>query len=444
VPALEPCAWAAFGLLWRPGGSFNPDENAMFDRNTSTLALTDPELWAAVQAENRRQEDHIELIASENYTSPAVMQAQGSQLTNKYAEGYPGKRYYGGCENVDVVEQLAIERLKQLYGAQFANVQANSGSQANQAVFFALLQPGDTIMGMSLAEGGHLTHGMPLNMSGKWFKVVSYGLDANEVIDYDAMERMAHEHKPKLIIAGASAYSLHIDFERFARVAKAVGAYFMVDMAHYSGLIAAGAYPNPVPHADVVTSTTHKSLRGPRGGIILANNEDIAKKINSAIFPGIQGGPLMHVIAGKAVAFHEALQPAFKQYQQQVVANAQAMAQTLIERGLRIVSGGTQSHVMLVDLRPKNLTGKEAEAILGAAHMTCNKNGIPNDPQKPMVTSGIRLGTPALTTRGFKEEQARITAHLIADVLDKPHDEANIATVRAKVSALTRDFPVYR
>ena len=415
----------------------------MFDRNTSTLALVDPELWAAVQAENHRQEDHIELIASENYTSPAVMQAQGSQLTNKYAEGYPGKRYYGGCEHVDVVEQLAIDRLKQLYGANFANVQANSGSQANQAVFFGLLQPGDTIMGMSLAEGGHLTHGMPLNMSGKWFKVVSYGLDAQEVIDYEAMERLAHEHKPKLIIAGASAYSLHIDFERFARVARAVGAYFMVDMAHYSGLIAAGVYPNPVPHADVVTSTTHKSLRGPRGGIILANNEDIAKKINSAIFPGIQGGPLMHVIAGKAVAFHEALQPSFKHYQQQVVANAKVLAQTLIERGLRIVSGGTQSHVMLVDLRPKNLTGKEAEAILGRAHMTCNKNGIPNDPQKPMVTSGIRLGTPALTTRGFKEEQARQTGHLIADVLDKPHDEANIAAVRQKVTALTSAFPVY-
>ena len=413
----------------------------MFDRNTSTLALVDPDLWSVVQAENRRQEEHIELIASENYTSPAVMQAQGSQLTNKYAEGYPGRRYYGGCEHVDVVEQLAIDRLKQLYGANFANVQANSGSQANQAVFFALLQPGDTIMGMSLAEGGHLTHGMPLNMSGKWFKVVSYGLDAKEVIDYEAMERLAHEHKPKLIIAGASAYSLHIDFERFARVARDVGAYFMVDMAHYSGLIAAGVYPNPVPHAHVVTSTTHKSLRGPRGGIILANDEDIAKKINSAIF---QGGPLMHVIAGKAVAFHEALQPAFRQYQQQVVANAQVLAQTLIERGLRIVSGGTQSHVMLVDLRPKNLTGKEAEAILGRAHMTCNKNGIPNDPQKPMVTSGIRLGTPALTTRGFKEEQARMTAHLIADVLDRPHDEANIEAVRAKVSALTREFPVYR
>jgi glycine hydroxymethyltransferase len=416
----------------------------MFDRSTSTIAQVDPEIWAAIQAENRRQEEHIELIASENYTSPAVMAAQGSQLTNKYAEGYPGKRYYGGCEHVDVVEQLAIDRLKQLFGANFANVQPNSGSQANQAVFFGLLQPGDTIMGMSLAEGGHLTHGMPLNMSGKWFNVVSYGLDAKEAIDYDAMERLAHEKKPKLIIAGASAYSLRIDFERFAKVAKAVGAYFMVDMAHYAGLIAAGVYPNPVPHADVVTSTTHKSLRGPRGGIILMNDEAIAKKINSAIFPGIQGGPLMHVIAGKAVAFHEALTPEFKTYQAQVVANAKVLAETLISRGLRIVSGGTESHVMLVDLRPKGLTGKEAEAILGDAHMTCNKNGIPNDPQKPMVTSGIRLGTPAMTTRGFKEEQARQTAHLIADVLDKPHDADNIAAVRAKVAALTRDFPVYR
>ncbi|MFG6441185.1 serine hydroxymethyltransferase [Roseateles sp. LKC17W] len=416
----------------------------MFDRNTSTLALVDPELWTAVQNETRRQEDHIELIASENYTSPAVMEAQGSQLTNKYAEGYPGKRYYGGCEYVDVAEQLAIDRLKQLFGAEFANVQPNSGSQANQGVFFALLQPGDTIMGMSLAEGGHLTHGMPLNMSGKWFNVISYGLDANEAIDYDAMEALAREKKPKLIIAGASAYSLRIDFERFGKIAKEIGAYFMVDMAHYAGLIAAGVYPNPLPHADVVTSTTHKSLRGPRGGIILTNKEDIAKKINSAIFPGIQGGPLMHVIAGKAVAFKEALTPEFKAYQQQVVKNAKVLAETLIERGLRIVSGGTESHVMLVDLRPKNLTGKEAEAILGAAHMTCNKNGIPNDPQKPMVTSGIRLGTPAMTTRGFKEEQVRATAHLIADVLDKPHDEANLAAVREKVAALTAAFPVYR
>ncbi len=416
----------------------------MFDKARHTIATVDPDLWTAIEAENRRQEEHIELIASENYTSPAVMAAQGTQLTNKYAEGYPGKRYYGGCENVDVVEQLAIDRCKQLFGARHANVQANSGSQANQAVFFGLLQPGDTIMGMSLAEGGHLTHGMALNMSGKWFKVVSYGLDADEAIDYAAMERLAHEAKPKLIIAGASAYSLKIDFERFAKVAKAVGALLMVDMAHYAGLIAAGVYPNPVPHADVVTSTTHKSLRGPRGGIVVMNDDDIAKKINSAIFPGIQGGPLMHVIAGKAVAFKEALEPSFKAYQQQVVTNARVLAETLIARGLRIVSGRTESHVMLVDLRPKGLTGKEAEALLGRAHMTCNKNGIPNDPQKPMVTSGIRLGSPAMTTRGFKDEQARQTAHLIADVLDAPNDEKVIDAVRAKVAALTRDFPVYR
>lgn len=416
----------------------------MFDRTQSTIANVDPEIWSVIQRENQRQEEHIELIASENYASPAVMAAQGTQLTNKYAEGYPGKRYYGGCEYVDIVEQLAIDRLKKLFGAGFANVQANSGSQANQSVFFGLLNPGDTIMGMSLAEGGHLTHGMPLNMSGKWFKVVSYGLTAEEAIDYDAMERLAHEHKPKLIIAGASAYSLRIDFARFAKVAKDVGAFFMVDMAHYAGLIAAGVYPNPVPHADVVTSTTHKSLRGPRGGIVLMNDEAIAKKINSAIFPGIQGGPLMHVIAAKAVAFQEALQPEFKAYQQQVAKNAIQLADTLIERGLRIVSGRTESHVMLVDLRPKHLTGKEAENLLGAAHMTCNKNGIPNDPQKPMVTSGIRLGTPAMTTRGFKEEQVRQTAHLIADVLDHPNDAATTAAVKAKVAALTKDFPVYR
>ncbi|HSW07912.1 serine hydroxymethyltransferase [Aquabacterium sp.] len=415
----------------------------MFDRSFSTVANVDPDLWATIQAENERQEAHIELIASENYASPAVMQAQGSQLTNKYAEGYPGKRYYGGCEHVDVVEQLAIDRLKTLFGAENANVQPNSGSQANQAVFFGLLRPGDTIMGMSLAEGGHLTHGMPLNMSGKWFKVVSYGLDASEAIDYDAMERQAHAERPKLIIAGASAYSLRIDFERFAKVAKDIGAYFMVDMAHYAGLIAAGVYPNPVPHADVVTSTTHKTLRGPRGGLILMKDA-VAKQINSAIFPGIQGGPLMHVIAGKAVAFKEALSPEFKVYQQQVVKNAAAMAETLVQRGLRIVSGRTESHVMLVDLRAKGITGKEAENLLGQAHITCNKNAIPNDPQKPMVTSGIRLGSPAMTTRGFGEVEARATANLIADVLDKPQDEANIAAVRAKVAALTRDFPVYR
>ncbi len=415
----------------------------MFDRSQSTIEGLDPEIFAAIQAENRRQEDHIELIASENYASPAVMAAQGTQLTNKYAEGYPGKRYYGGCENVDVVETLAIERLKKLFGAGYANVQANSGSQANQSVFFGLLNPGDTIMGMSLSEGGHLTHGMALNMSGKWFKVVSYGLDAKEAIDYDAMERLAHEHRPKLIIAGASAYSLHIDFARFARVAKDIGAYFMVDMAHYAGLIAAGVYPNPVPHAHVVTSTTHKSLRGPRGGIVVTNDETIAKKINSATFPGIQGGPLMHVIAAKAVAFKEAMSPEFKAYQQLVVRNADVLARTLIERGLRIVSGGTQSHVMLVDLRPKNITGKEAEDVLHQAHMTCNKNGIPNDPQKPMITSGIRLGSPAMTTRGFGEGEARQVAHLVADVLDRPHDAANLASVREKVAALTKRFPVY-
>ena len=415
----------------------------MFDRTQSTVAQTDPVLWATIQAENQRQEDHIELIASENYASPAVMQAQGSQLTNKYAEGYPGKRYYGGCEFVDVVEQLAIDRAKALFGAQNANVQPNSGSQANQAVFFGLLQPGDTIMGMSLAEGGHLTHGMALNMSGKWFKVVSYGLDANEAIDYEAMARQAREARPKLIIAGASAYSLRIDFERFAQVAKEVGAVFMVDMAHYAGLIAAGVYPNPVPHADVVTSTTHKTLRGPRGGLILMKDH-VAKQINSAIFPGIQGGPLMHVIAAKAVALQEAQQPAFKVYQQQVVVNADALAQTLVQRGLRIVSGRTESHVMLVDLRAKGITGKAAEDLLGSVHMTCNKNAIPKDPQKPMVTSGIRLGSPAMTTRGFGQAQAVQVGHLIADVLDRPDDSASLDAVRAKVAALTREFPVYR
>jgi glycine hydroxymethyltransferase len=414
----------------------------MFAKNL-TLANVDPELFATIQKENVRQQEHIELIASENYCSPAVMEAQGSQLTNKYAEGYPGKRYYGGCEHVDVVEQLAIDRLKQLFNANFANVQPNSGSQANQGVFFALLNPGDTIMGMSLAEGGHLTHGMPLNMSGKWFNVVSYGLNAQEDIDYDAMEKLARETKPKLIIAGASAFALRIDFERFSKIAKEIGAYFMVDMAHYAGLIAAGVYPNPVPFADVVTSTTHKSLRGPRGGIILTNDEAIAKKINSAIFPGIQGGPLMHVIAGKAVAFKEALTPEFKAYQEQVVKNAAALANTLTERGLRIVSGRTESHVMLVDLRPKGLTGKEAEAILGSAHITCNKNGIPNDPQKPMVTSGIRLGSPAMTTRGFKEAEAIKVGNLIADVLENPHDAATIERVKAGVKELTDAFPVY-
>jgi glycine hydroxymethyltransferase len=414
----------------------------MYDRNI-LVEQTDPELWAAIKAENARQEHHIELIASENYASPAVMAAQGSQLTNKYAEGYPGRRYYGGCEHVDVAEQLAIDRVKLIFGADAANVQPHCGASANMAVFLAFLKPGDTIMGMSLAEGGHLTHGMALNMSGKWFKVVSYGLNAKEEIDYDDMERKAHESKPKLIIAGASAYSLGIDFARFAKVAKDVGAIFLVDMAHYAGLIAAGVYPNPVPHADVVTSTTHKSLRGPRGGIILMKAEH-EKAINSAIFPGLQGGPLMHVIAAKAVAFKEALEPGFKIYQQQVIKNAQIVAETLISRGLRIVSGRTESHVMLVDLRAKGITGKEAEAVLGSAHMTINKNAIPNDPEKPMVTSGVRIGTPAMTTRGFKDEEARMTAHLIADVLDNPRDAANIDAVRAKVHALTSRFPVYK
>jgi glycine hydroxymethyltransferase len=413
----------------------------MFDRQ-NTLAKTDPELWAAIQNENKRQEDHIELIASENYTSPAVMQAQGSQLTNKYAEGYPGKRYYGGCEFVDVAEQLAIDRVKALFGAEAANVQPHCGASANQAVFLAFLKPGDTFMGMSLAEGGHLTHGMALNMSGKWFNPIAYGLDKNEEIDYEQMERLAREHKPKLIIAGASAYSRKIDFERIGKLAKEVGAIFMVDMAHYAGLVAAGVYPNPVPHADIVTSTTHKSLRGPRGGIILMKAEH-EKAINSAVFPGLQGGPLMHVIAGKAAAFKEAQEPSFIDYQKQVVANAKALAETLISRGLRIVSGGTDSHVMLVDLRAKKMTGKEAERVLGEAHITCNKNGIPNDPEKPMVTSGIRLGSPAMTTRGFKEAEARQVGNFIADVLDNPNDADNIAKVRAQVAELTKRFPVY-
>jgi glycine hydroxymethyltransferase len=414
----------------------------MFDRNIG-IAQTDPDLWNAMQLEDKRQEEHIELIASENYASPAVMQAQGGQMTNKYAEGYPGKRYYGGCEFVDIAEQLAIDRVKQLYGAEAANVQANSGSQANQAVLLALAKPGDTLLGMSLAMGGHLTHGSPVNMSGKWFNVASYGLNADEAIDYDAMEKLAHESKPRIIIAGASAYSLKIDFERFAKVAKEVGAIFMVDMAHYSGLIAGGVYPNPVPHADIVTSTTHKSLRGPRGGIILMKAEH-EKAINSAIFPGLQGGPLMHVIAGKAVAFKEALAPEFKVYQQQVVTNAKVMAETLIKRGLRIVSGRTESHVMLVDLRAKKITGKDAERVLGDAHITCNKNSIPHDPEKPFVTSGIRLGSPAMTTRGFKESEAEQVANLIADVLDNPFDAGNVEKVRGRVNALTAKFPVYR
>jgi len=414
----------------------------MFDRSL-TLDKVDPEVWAAVQKENTRQEQHIELIASENYASPAVMQAQGTQLTNKYAEGYPGKRYYGGCEYVDIVEQLAIDRLKQIFGAECANVQPNSGSQANQGVYNAMLKPGDTVLGMSLAEGGHLTHGASVNQSGKLYNFIQYGLDANEVLDYAKVESLAREHKPKMIVAGASAYSLHIDFERLAKIAHDNGALLMVDIAHYAGLVAGGAYPNPVPHADFVTSTTHKSLRGPRGGVIMMKAE-FEKAINSAIFPGIQGGPLMHVIAAKAVSFKEVLSPEFKAYAQQVVKNAKVMADTLVKRGLRIVSGKTESHVMLVDLRAKGITGKEAEAVLGQAHITVNKNAIPNDPEKPFVTSGIRLGTPAMTTRGFTEAEAELTANLIADVLDNPRDEANIAAVRERVNALTAKLPVYR
>jgi len=409
---------------------------------SKTLNSCDPELWQAIEGERQRQEHHIELIASENYTSPAVMQAQGSQLTNKYAEGYPGKRFYGGCEYVDQVEQIAIDRVKKLFGAEYANVQPHSGSQANQAVYFSILKPGDTVMGMNLGHGGHLTHGSPANLSGKLFNIVAYGVNDKEEIDYDDMERVAIEKQPKLLIGGASAYALRFDWARMAEIAKKVGAYFMVDMAHYSGLIAAGVYPNPVPHADFVTSTTHKTLRGPRGGIILAKAE-YEKSINSNVFPSLQGGPLMHVIAGKAVAFAEAMTPEFKAYQEQVLKNAAAMARTLAERGLRIISGRTESHMFLVDLRPKGLTGKAADAALGKADITVNKNSIPNDPESPFVTSGIRIGSPAITTRGFKEEEARMVANFIADVLDAPEDEAKIAAVREKVHALTARFPVY-
>ena len=412
-------------------------------RRSQTLAQVDPELWAAVTAENHRQEEHIELIASENYASPAVMAAQGTQLTNKYAEGYPGKRYYGGCENVDVAEELAISRVKKLFGADAANVQPHSGAQANQAVFFASLAPGDTILGMSLPHGGHLTHGSPVNISGKWFRIVPYGLHPEtELIDYDATERLAHEHKPKLIIAGASAYSRIIDWDRFAKIAKSVGALLMVDMAHYAGLVAANVYPNPVGVADFVTSTTHKTLRGPRGGFILAKAEH-EKAVNAAVFPGLQGGPLMHVIAAKAVAFGEALAKDFRRYQEQVLVNARVLAKVMQERGLRIVSGGTDCHMFLVDLRAKKITGKDAEAALSKAHITVNKNAIPNDPEKPFVTSGIRIGSPAITTRGFTELETEELGHLIADVLDAPHSEKVIAHVRTGVGALTRKFPVY-
>ena len=415
----------------------------MFSKQ-NTLARVDPELWQAVQNENRRQEEHIELIASENYVSHAVLEAQGSQLTNKYAEGYPGKRYYGGCEFVDVAEQLAIDRAKKLFHAEYANVQPHSGSQANQAVYFAVLQPGDAILGMSLAHGGHLTHGASVNLSGKIFKAATYGLHPEtEEIDYDEVERLARQHKPKMIVAGASAYALVIDFKRFRQIADSVGAYLMVDIAHYAGLIAAGYYPSPVGIADFVTSTTHKTLRGPRGGLILSKAEH-EKILNSSIFPSLQGGPLMHVIAAKAVAFKEAMTPEFRNYQEQVIDNARVLAKVLAEqRGLRIVSGRTDCHLFLVDLRAKNITGKDAEAALGKAHITVNKNAIPNDPQKPFVTSGIRIGTPAMTTRGFSEIEAEKVAHLIADVLEHPSDDAVIAKVRGKVSELCKRFPVY-
>ena len=406
------------------------------------LAQSDPEVWNAVRLENQRQEDHVELIASENYVSRAVLAAQGSVLTNKYAEGYPGKRYYGGCEYVDMAETLAIERAKKLFGAPWANVQPHSGSQANQAVYTAVLKPGDTILGMSLAMGGHLTHGSPVNLSGKLYRVVSYGLDANEQIDYDAAEKLALAEKPKLIVTGASAYSRVIDWKRFRAIADKVGALFMADIAHYAGLIAVGLYPSPIGIADFVTTTTHKTLRGPRGGLVMGKPEQ-EKAINSAIFPGLQGGPLMHVIAAKAVALGEALRADFKGYQKQVLENAKTMAATLASRGVRIVSGGTDSHLFLIDLTSKNLTGKDAEAVLGRAHMTVNKNAIPNDPQKPMVTSGVRIGSPAMTTRGFRRTEAERLAHLMADVLDRPSDESNVARVAGEVKALCARFPVY-
>ena len=414
----------------------------MFSKSVN-LAQYDPELAAAIAQEDQRQQDHVELIASENYVSCAVMEAQGSQLTNKYAEGYPGKRYYGGCEHVDVVEQLAIDRVKELFGAEYANVQPHSGSQANQAVYASVLKPGDTILGMSPAHGGHLTHGASVNISGKLYNAIAYGLDENEVLDYAEVERLALEHKPKMIVAGASAYALQIDWAKFREIADKVGAYLFVDMAHYAGLIAGGEYPNPVPFCDFVTTTTHKTLRGPRGGVILCRDNTHEKALNSAIFPSLQGGPLMHVIAAKAVAFKEALQPEFKQYAKQVRINAAAMAEELVKRGLRIVSGRTESHVFLVDLQPMKITGKAAEAALGKAHITVNKNAIPNDPEKPFVTSGIRIGSAAMTTRGFNEADARVLANLVADVLANPEDEANLAKVREQVTALCDKYPVY-
>ncbi|MCG5541758.1 MULTISPECIES: serine hydroxymethyltransferase [unclassified Halorhodospira] len=415
----------------------------MFSRDM-TIAGYDPELAAAIEDERQRQEDHIELIASENYASPRVMEAQGSVLTNKYAEGYPGKRYYGGCEHVDVAEQLAIDRAKQLFGADYANVQPHSGSQANAAVFHALLQPGDTILGMSLDHGGHLTHGAKVNFSGKLFNAVQYGINDDGQIDYDEIQRLATEHQPKMVIGGFSAYSQVVDWARMREIADSVGAYLVVDMAHIAGLVAAGVYPSPIPYADAVTSTTHKTLRGPRGGIILArSNPDLEKKFQSLVFPGTQGGPLMHAIAGKAVAFKEALEPEFKQYQEQVVANARAMAQRVIERGYNVVSGGTDNHLFLMDLTPKNLTGKDADAALGRANITVNKNTVPNDPQSPFVTSGLRIGTPAITTRGFKEAEATRLADWICDVLDNMGDESVVERVRGEVQQICREFPVY-
>ena len=414
----------------------------MFSKSVN-LAQYDPELAAAIAQEDQRQQDHVELIASENYVSCAVMEAQGSQLTNKYAEGYPGKRYYGGCEYVDIVEQLAIDRVKELFGAEYANVQPHSGSQANQAVYASVLKPGDTILGMSLAHGGHLTHGASVNISGKLYNAIAYGLDENEVLDYAEVERLALEHKPKMIVAGASAYALQIDWAKFREIADKVGAYLFVDMAHYAGLIAGGEYPNPVPFCDFVTTTTHKTLRGPRGGVILCRDNTHEKALNSSIFPSLQGGPLMHVIAAKAVAFKEALQPEFKQYAKQVKINAAAMAEELVKRGLRIVSGRTESHVFLVDLQPMKITGKAAEAALGKANITVNKNAIPNDPEKPFVTSGIRIGSAAMTTRGFNEADARVLANLVADVLANPEDEANLANVRKQITALCDKYPVY-
>ncbi len=415
----------------------------MFSRDM-TIAGYDPELAAAIEDERQRQEDHIELIASENYASPRVMEAQGSVLTNKYAEGYPGKRYYGGCEHVDVAEQLAIDRAKQLFGADYANVQPHSGSQANAAVFHALLQPGDTILGMSLDHGGHLTHGAKVNFSGKLFNAVQYGINDDGQLDYDEIQRLATEHQPKMVIGGFSAYSQVVDWARLRQIADSVGAYLVVDMAHIAGLVAAGVYPNPVPYADAVTSTTHKTLRGPRGGIILArSNPDLEKKFQSLVFPGTQGGPLMHAIAGKAVAFKEALEPEFKQYQEQVVANARAMARRVIERGYNVVSGGTDNHLFLMDLTPKQLTGKDADAALGRANITVNKNTVPNDPQSPFVTSGLRIGTPAITTRGFKEAEATRLADWICDVLDNMGDESVIERVRGEVQQICREFPVY-